>query len=66
MTVEEVDRLVRATTRPYPGAFVKRADNSILRIWSGRISDIDHTIADRSELVELSDGIYEALDFEKE
>lgn len=66
MTVEEVDRLVRATTRPYPGAFVKRADNTILRIWSGRISDIDHTIADRSELVELSDGLYEALDFEKE
>jgi methionyl-tRNA formyltransferase len=66
MTVEEVDRLVRAATRPYPGAFVKRADNSILRIWSGRISDIDHTIADRSELVELSDGVYEALDFEVE
>ncbi len=66
MTVEEVDRLVRATTRPYPGAFVKREDNSILRVWSGRISDIDHTIADRSELVELSDGLYEALDFEKE
>jgi methionyl-tRNA formyltransferase len=66
MAVEEVDRLVRATTRPYPGAFVKKEDGRILRIWSGRISDIDHTIADRSELVELSDGIYEALDFEVE
>ncbi|HEV7643632.1 MAG TPA: formyltransferase family protein [Pyrinomonadaceae bacterium] len=66
MTVEQVDRLVRATTRPYPGAFVKKEDGSVLRIWSGRISDIDHTIADRSELVELSNGIYEALDFERE
>ena len=67
MTVEYVDRLVRATTHPYPGAFIKRSyDGDILRIWSGRISDIDHTIADRSELIELSDGVYEALDFEIE
>jgi methionyl-tRNA formyltransferase len=64
--VEEVDRLVRATTRPYPGAFVKKQDNSILRVWSGRISDIDHTIAGPSELIELSDGVYEATDFEAE
>jgi methionyl-tRNA formyltransferase len=67
MTVAEVDRLVRATTHPYPGAFMKRSyGGDILRIWSGRISDIDHTIADRSELIELSDGVYEALDFERE
>jgi len=35
MTVEQVDRLVRATTRPYPGAFVRQADGSVLRVWSG-------------------------------
>lgn len=35
MTVAEIDRLVRATTKPYPGAFIKR-ERDVLRIWAGR------------------------------
>jgi methionyl-tRNA formyltransferase len=67
MTVEYVDRLVRATTRPYPGAFYRKdLDGPILRIWRGRITNIDQTLADSSELIEMSDGVYEALDFELE
>ena len=34
MTVEEVDRLVRATTKPYPGAFILQNNKKIV-IWSG-------------------------------
>ena len=66
MTVGHVERLVRATTHPYPGAFYENADGSILRIWRGRVADIENTVADRVELIELSDGVYEALDFERE
>jgi len=35
MTVAEIDRLVRATTRPYPGAFLRQEGGAILRIWAG-------------------------------
>lgn len=66
MTVEEVDRLVRGTTHPYPGAFYKDENGKILRVWRGRISDIDNTIADKNELIELSGGVYEAIDYEYE
>ena len=54
MSVEEVDRLVRATTRPYPGAFVRQRDGSTLRVWSGGPS------TDPSEGIELqlADGSY--------
>lgn len=34
MTVEEVDSLVRATTKPYPGAFIIDKNKKII-IWSG-------------------------------
>ena len=34
MTINEIDRLVRATTRPYPGAFVLK-NKSKLMIWEG-------------------------------
>lgn len=66
MTVAEVDRLVRGTTHPYPGAFYKDQNGKILRVWRGRISDIDSTIADNNELIEVSDGVYEAIDYEFE
>ena len=34
MTINEVDRLVRATTKPYPGAFFIKENRKII-IWSG-------------------------------
>lgn len=45
MTMDEVDRLVRATTKPYPGAFVFKDSRKII-IWQGfgsrkQIKDVD-------------------------
>ena len=37
MTVEEVDRLVRATTKPYPGAFYILDKKYKIVIWSGYV-----------------------------
>jgi methionyl-tRNA formyltransferase len=33
MTMEEADRLVRAVTHPYPGAFYKNTNGEIIKIW---------------------------------
>lgn len=56
MTLEEVDRLVRATTRPYPGAFI-RMDGRKYIIWSGEIGPTDGLHLD------FKDGIYTGLDY---
>ena len=34
-SAEQIDRLVRATSRPYPGAFTE-IDGRVIRIWSGQ------------------------------
>lgn len=61
MTVAEIDRLVRATTRPYPGAFVERPNSLPLTIWAG--STVDPQQRSAYEVV-ARDGIYWALDTE--
>jgi methionyl-tRNA formyltransferase len=33
MTIDEVDRLIRATTHPYPGAFYYDRDGEKLIVW---------------------------------
>ena len=33
MTVDEADRLVRALTRPYPGARMRRQDGQLMLVW---------------------------------
>lgn len=37
MTIKQADRHIRALTRPYPGAFIRR-DNDIIKIWSAKKS----------------------------
>ena len=59
MTVEKVDRLVRATTKPYPGAFIMDSEKKII-IWSGTPGKHD----DSSIEFEFLDGIYCVLDHE--
>lgn len=59
MSVAEVDRLVRATTHPYPGAFIKYDNGSKLIIWSGSINPLSG-----SKPLEFSDGCYYAVDYE--
>ncbi|MBP6182596.1 formyltransferase family protein [Flavobacterium sp.] len=59
MSILEVDKLVRATTRPYPGAFVKLDEKNKLIIWCGSTQPIQ-----KSKSISFCDGIYYAFDFE--
>ena len=55
MTVEEVDRLVRATTRPYPGAFIEKEGDKII-IWAGKMEANETAIMK----IPCRDGVYYA------
>lgn len=57
MTVNQAATLVRATTKPYPGAF-KIEDGSKIIIWQGEIGKID------GKHLQFSDGIYTATKYE--
>ena len=59
MTLQEVDRLVRATTKPYPGAFIMDGVKKII-IWAGTPDKHD----DASMELEFNDGIYSVLKYE--
>jgi len=61
MTVAEASRLVRATTRPYPGAFIKGPTGRIT-IWAGQTEQRPATTS--SLPVELGDGTFWATDYE--
>ena len=64
MTVSEADRLVRATTHPYPGAFLDQGSKR-LRIWSGSIAG-SAPPGERAIRVEFADGQYDVEDWEAE
>lgn len=57
MKLEEVDRLVRATTHPYPGAFITENDQKIV-IWAGKPGE------HQGKVMKFADGFYTALQFE--
>lgn len=65
MTMQEVDRLVRATTRPYPGAFFARPDGGIMRIWHGNSQITPDETRRHCEIV-LVDGYFYADDYTEE
>jgi methionyl-tRNA formyltransferase len=58
-SVYDVERLVRAVTHPYPGAF-SRIDGRIVRVWKGAVG------ASNGFQIRLADGIYTATDYEFE
>jgi len=58
MTMDEADKMVRAVTHPYPGAFFNDG-NKIIRIWSAT------TNAHEGE-IKLRDGFLTPIDFEIE
>ncbi|PKM44142.1 MAG: methionyl-tRNA formyltransferase [Firmicutes bacterium HGW-Firmicutes-8] len=58
MTMDEADRMIRAVTHPYPGAFYKYGDK-VLRIWSARVDA-------REGEIKLSDGYLVPVDFQIE
>lgn len=65
MTVAEVERLVRATTHPYPGAFWQ--DNgTMLRVWEGKVSDTAAPPGPGVRRLYFSDGAYDLLHYEVE
>jgi methionyl-tRNA formyltransferase len=57
MTVEEAERLIRATTHPYPGAFIK-TDYGKRILWSAEI------VENPRNPLKLANGIINILDFE--
>ncbi|WP_258306675.1 MULTISPECIES: formyltransferase family protein [Pseudidiomarina] len=58
-SVYDAERLVRAVTRPYPGAFAL-VDGKRYVIWRAEISDID----DGSFGLQFADGFLKALEYE--
>ncbi|MCE5286197.1 MAG: hypothetical protein LLG02_10175 [Pelosinus sp.] len=58
MTVEHVDRLVRAVTHPYPGAFYYEDPQTLIRVWQGSIVSSDVKPSSGAKFLRLSDGIY--------
>lgn len=62
MSVFDVDRLVRATTKPYPGAFIIDEGKKII-IWKGMISEV---VLETSVFYEikLKDGYFYAKNYE--
>ncbi len=62
MSLNEVDRLVRATTKPYPGAFIIRDDKKII-IWKGIKSEQKIESNIYHEIV-LKDGFFYATNYE--
>ncbi len=59
MSVKEVEILVRATTRPYPGAFKVLDDKTKLIVWGGALSTQENSIP-----LQFCDGVYYAIDYE--
>jgi methionyl-tRNA formyltransferase len=64
MTVGDVDRLVRGTTRPYPGAFLAR-DGDRVRVWAGHRADDAAPLSGALRLT-FADGDYDAMEFDIE
>ena len=62
MTVIEADRLVRATTKPYPGAFIIRDDKKVT-IWKGFMSEEKIESNIYHEII-LKDGLFYATNYE--
>jgi len=56
MTIEEVDRLVRATTKPYPGAFYLDTEGQKVIVWAGSFT------TETSHFINCSNGKYYILE----
>lgn len=65
MTVGEAERLVRATTHPYPGAFWK-SESELIRVWAGRPGSGLTPAVDGAYRLKLVDGVYDAVSYEAE
>lgn len=64
-TVLEAERLVRATTRPYPGAFLELG-GKVLRVWAGSPAQEGKAPGAGTVRLRFSDGLYDATAYEWE
>ncbi|WP_343329154.1 formyltransferase family protein [Polaribacter staleyi] len=62
MSIDSVDKLVRATTKPYPGAFIIINKRKVI-IWKG-FKSIEKINDEVSLEIELPDGFYYATNYE--
>jgi len=62
MTVSDVDRLVRASTHPYPGAYVVEDAGGVVRVWAGQQTEP----VGASYEIHTVDGSYWATDFARD
>lgn len=62
MRTDEVDRLVRAVTRPYPGASWLSSEGKTFRVWSGRIMASGDT--PQGVAISCVNGVFDATDVE--
>jgi methionyl-tRNA formyltransferase len=60
MTLDQVDRLVRATTHPYPGAYVTLASGGRVVVWGGGKAKSEEAYA-----IQCSDGVFYTIDYER-
>lgn len=65
MSVAEVERLVRAVTHPYPGAFIEEG-GAVVRIWRGAVAQGTEPAPPGVFRLQLCDGAYDAMDFARE
>ena len=63
--VADGERLIRATTRPYPGAFWN-GEQGVLRIWRGVIGNEAETPPVGARRIRLRDGVIDALEYDVE
>lgn len=63
MSVEDVDRLVRAVTRPYPGAFLDLPDGNRLRVWAGTMTS---PTQQEAHPIAVANGTFFATQYELE
>ena len=61
----EVDRLVRATTYPYPGAFQDQPDGRV-RVWAGRCAGAGEALPPGARELTVADGRYFATLWKRE
>lgn len=58
MTMQQAERMVRAVTHPYPGAFLRHGEQ-VLRIWSAKVDP-------ESGAIRLKDGYLTPIEYEVE
>lgn len=64
-SVHDAERLIRAVTRPYPGAFILSGEDK-LTIWQARVASVDDADSiDAYPMIQFADGTLICTDYER-